>query len=162
MYTGNQGYRSCWAIEYKDAIIYATDTQREPNYIKKIDQKERSSVENLHSLNGSSIYHCFPDEESVIFSTTIEPDYCEGNYFKSLVTRKRGPGILSDRASIHQLNLRTGEMSEIYSSFKDFLPFGLGQFGTFSFPSIEGACNYVIAYGMALRGVDGTMLKIRL
>ena len=49
----------------------------------------------------------------------------------------------------------------VFSAKKDWMPFYLGQFGTFMFPSGVFPSNCCVAYCVGLSGVEGECIVIR-
>jgi hypothetical protein len=155
---GKQSYRAAWMKKIDHKIYMANDTQFEVNHLYEFKDKNDTNLKfrPVISLNGSSIYAGHSSKE-IFFSTTVEPGKKTGNFIRDLLETKRGPGILSSKASIMTIN-RQGHVSEIFSAEKDWLPFRLAQLGTFIFPSGTMPCNTLYAYCVALKKFDGSCL----
>lgn len=151
---GNQQYRACVGFPTNKGLIYATDTPLENNNIYiALPNKE---LKKLYELKGSSIYG-MKMQDNYIFSTAVEgnSDGEQGNF--SLLSYKRGKGIKSWYSQVVIGNLEDG--FETVASFKkDFLPMGLMQFGTITFPSGNNPTNKLVFYGNSLQRIDGKLM----
>lgn len=158
---GLQRYRGAWIVSIHDRLFYATDTQMESNHIFEIyDQyTDEPKIRMRADLAGSSIYSA-RGVGCHYFSTTVEGGPPSGNFALDIIDIRRGPGILSRAAHIMSLE-PDGKIEEIYSADKDFLPFRLAQFGTFTFPSGVFPSDLIIAYGIGLQGNDDTCLVLK-
>lgn len=155
--SGSQLHRAAWLEDISGRLIYATDSQFEQNYVMELSGS--GITKPMFSIGGSSIY-VGRSMSDVFFSTTVEGDSTGMSKIQSVLNRKPGSGILSNIASIHSINGNI-EMSLIYSGTKDWVPFYLGQFGTFIFPAGEHPSHYCIAYGIGLADIDGVCLSFR-
>lgn len=157
---GSQDYRAAWIAELGGRVFYATDTQLAPNHVYELFVENGvGQTQKLASVGGSSIYSV-PGQGCRFFSTTVECGMPSGNFLYDIFETKRGPGILSSKAKIMSIDAH-GICEDIFEAEKDALPFRLAQFGTFTFPTGEMPVNTVVAYGAALRGVDGTCLVFK-
>jgi len=154
---GSQLNRAAWLSCIAGRLIYATDSQFEQNYLMELAVD--GATKPIFSIGGSSIY-AGRGMADVFFSTTVEGDPTEMSMVESIFNRKPGGGIESNIASVHSLNEHM-ELSLIYSGTKDWVPFYLGQFGTFTFPAGEHPPSCCIAYGIGLTGLDGFCLSFR-
>jgi hypothetical protein len=161
IFRGRQQFRGAWIATLQGRIYYATDTQMERNHIYEIAglDHDRPDIHTCGTLEGSSIYDA-QGVERQYFSTTVESGPPSGNFVLDMLDIRRGPGILSKTAHIMSIG-STGEIEIIYSANKDFLPFRLAQFGTFTFPSGTHPSNTVVAYGIGLQGCDDTCLILK-
>jgi len=155
--TPGQNSRACWLQVAKDRLVYATDTQLEPNHLNCIalEPPGFGVVQALQPIAGSSIYRAETAADRLLFSTAVEPDMVRGNKYLELFSTRRGAGILTENAHIYSGNL-SGKIHSIFSATKDALPFRLFQFGSIQFPA--GICenaSLIHAYGTALKGIDG-------
>lgn len=152
-----QNSRACWLSVGKDQLVYATDTQLEPNHLNCIGLEggRYTPVRAMQSIAGSSIYRADTDPVRLVFSTAVEPDRVRGNKYLELFSTRRGAGIVSDSAHVYAGRLN-GPIHSIFDAAKDSLPFRLFQFGSIQFPA--GICetpDLIHAYGTALKGIDG-------
>lgn len=157
---GKQKYRSCAAFPLPEGVLYATDTQFEANSIRLL--REVGPVfetEKLYDLEGSCIYSCTVGER-YFFSTAVEPA-SKGKSKLDLLSYKRGKGIKSWNSEIIMGNLKEG-FKRITVFEKDFLPMGLFQFGTVTFPSAQAHFANLVFQGIGLRRIDGKMLIVEL
>ena len=155
---GKQSYRASWMEKLDNRIYIANDTQFEVNHLYEFKDKNDTNLtlRPIISLDGSSIYSGHSSKE-IFFSTTVEPGQKTGNFILDLLETKRGPGILSSKASIMNID-KQGHVSKIFSAEKDFWPFRLAQLGTFIFPSGTMPPNILYAYCIALKKFDGSCL----
>lgn len=150
--TGNEIARSCIAFPYKGDLIYATDTPFCNNSIRSLSLKNGKWESNLlYEMAGSCIYGCeFGDD--MVFSTTVEPDgRTEG--IKGLLSTKRGSGIKDNYSHLIIGNPQFGFI-EVFKTKKDFLPYGLFQFGTIQFPSGTNISSKLLATCVATTRYD--------
>jgi len=160
--SSGQNSRACWLRVEESRIVYATDTQLEPNYLNSIALHPEGfgDVQPLQPIAGSSIYQAETANNLLIFSTAVEPDKVRGNKYLALFSTRRGAGILTDNAYIYA-GSPGSEIHAIFQAQKDALPFRLFQFGSFQFPA--GNCpneGLIHAYGTALKGFDGCTLML--
>ena len=155
---GKQAYRAAWMEAIDGRIFMATDTQLESNqlYGFRIVNNDEMTLQPLASLDGSSIYAGRGPTE-IFFSTTVECGEPTGNFVRDLLDTHPGPGMLSSMAALMTVN-REGQVSKIYSAEKDVWPFRLAQFGSFIFPTGNMPPDTLFAYGVALKGMDGTCM----
>lgn len=156
-----QQYRGAWITSFQGHVFYATDTQMEENFVYEMTGLDSGTpeVRRCAAIAGSSIYDAHGIDRH-FFSTTVESGPPSGNLLFDIFDIRRGPGILSKTAHIMSLK-STGEVETIYSADKDFLPFRLAQFGTFTFPNGTHPLNTVVAYGTGLKGNDDTCIVLR-
>lgn len=158
--TGRQEYRSCWLKKLNGRTYFATDSQIENNHLQEILDLGSSAKNNaLFPIEGSSIYST-QSNNSIFFSTTVEGGLPTGNLIIDAFNKKRGPGIKSTYAKIYEI-LDDGSCNEIFSAEKDFMPFYLGQFGTFTFPSGMINNGSLIAYCIGLKEFDGCTIVLK-
>jgi hypothetical protein len=159
---GQQDFRAVWAWEVEPRILYyATDSQLQSNKVILLDASNEETPRTviLDSIPGSGIYAAFADRH-VIFSTAVEPGEPSGKFWRDAFDRKRGPGILSNDASIHVLT-KEGYLQPVFFAPKDSWPTRLAQFGTFTFPGGILPNDRFWAYGQAIRGYDDACLCFR-
>lgn len=154
----SQQYRGAWAASINGRIFYATDTPMEVNSIYEILGLKDGSVRahKCTTISGSSIYSA-PSEDCHYFSTTVEGDVPTGYRIFDIFSTYTGAGILSKNAHI-MLMRAGGKVENIFLARKDFLPYRLAQFGTFTFPTGRQLDDVVIAYGIGLCGFDDVCL----
>jgi hypothetical protein len=150
---GHQTYRAAWLLDLNGRLVYATDTPIEKNAVFELSYINNSwASTRLSEVDASSIYHG-KSEDAHYFSTTLEPGQPTGRGLKNLMDKKPGAGIISKYAKIYSIN-DNGSINTIFSAKKDWLPYRLGQFGSFSFPSGTMPKGTIIAYGMAIKKLD--------
>lgn len=157
---GSQSFRAAWIAELGGRLFYATDTQLEPNHVFElcIDNGIWSAHKRV-AISGSSIYSG-QGEGNRYFSTAVECGMPTGCTVRDIFETRPGPGILSSAAKIMRID-SSGFCEEVFSAKKDALPFRLAQFGTFTFPTGIMPPDTVIAYGIALSGVDNTCIALK-
>lgn len=151
---GEQNYRSCALFPLKSGILYATDSQIEENNINFVSIDDQ--VEKIMGLNGSVIYSS-RFEDKFILSTTVESNSYDNSGKLSLVSYKRGNGIKDWYSHLILGDLESG-FETIAKFKKDFLPMGLFQFGTITFPSGVNKTGKIIFYGNSLYRIDGKLI----
>ena len=70
---GKQCFRACQMWVRDDCLIWASDSEYEQNYLYRMNKEKGSEVIKIKKLPGSVIYGD-SDENSFVFSTTVEPD----------------------------------------------------------------------------------------
>lgn len=158
---GQQAYRSAWMEAMNGRIFMATDTQLEANKIFDFesDNNTEISLKKIATLDGSSIYSGRGPAE-IFFSTTVECGEPTGGFVRDLFDTRPGPGMLSHKANLMSVDSH-GFVTKIYSAEKDAWPFRLAQFGTFIFPNGAMPTDTLFAFGVAVKGVDGTCMIFR-
>lgn len=139
VFRGGQEYRTCNLYFYPNYIVFATDSQYIINEIKCFD-RETLEVDALAVISGTAIKggQC---RELAFLSTTVEPS-----------------GVNHDSYSHLWVSCNGKEWRDIYSAEKDYLP-SIMQFGSIEFPN-HNTDKFVMCSGRALKGIDGTSLKM--
>lgn len=157
---GQQSVRAAWIAPLGGRVFFATDTQMEPNHLYELHvDSGTASRASPDALAGSSIYAGRGPRE-IFFSTTVECGEATGHFVRDLLDTSPGPGILSRSAALLSLDA-DGVVDEIFRAEKDAWPLRLAQFGTFLLPSGTMPPDTLIAYGVALEGVDDCCLLFR-
>lgn len=158
---GKQAFRSTWASLHNGALLYATDTQLENNFLMKLTPEAVAAPEKIAPIAGSSIY-AQTRRNGVIFSSSVEPGRPSGNRLRDMFERRPGPGIFSNRSVVYAYDFETGRLAEILSAEKDWLPLRLAQFGSFMFPSgLELLDGVAIMYGNAVKDFDDVCILVQ-
>ena len=151
---GKQCYRACVAFPTADGLLYATDTQLEPNSIRKLIKTDNGwKSEKLFDLNGSCIYGC-EVKDYFIFSTSTEPSDKSKNLLHALLDNKPGPGIIENKSDIVSYCKKTNKCNVELSRQKDLFPYRLFQFGAIMFPTGINTSNLIVTYNVANRKND--------
>ena len=151
---GSQDVRACFAMPNKDGLFYCTDSPLEENFLAILKFQNETNqwvVEKKQRLPGPVIFHgqC---KSGVLFSTSVEPMPNSKTIFWSVLSRKRGPGVLANYSSVWHLG-HDGELTEITRNEKDFWPY-LFQFGMSTFPSNGTKSCYIVLFNIALKNND--------
>lgn len=150
--SGNQSFRSCVAFPISGNLIYATDSPFAMNSLMVLEkQNEKWISRKLIDIAGSCIYGCRCGD-NFIFSTVVEPDGRSHRIF-SLLSRKRGAGIIDQYCHIYMGNL-DNSFKEIYKVEKDRWPYALCQFGALLFPQGNNNTNKLLVYHIATKKYD--------
>lgn len=151
--TGKQQYRSCVGFPTAEGLIFATDTPLEENFIYLVSREKK--LERICTLEGPSIYGTeFGDK--FLLSTVVEGHSDEKRRRWELISYKRGQGVKSRYCELLIGNLIEG-FSKLGRYKKDFLPMGLMQFGTISFPSDYNPTDKIVFCGIAIKEIEGTL-----
>ncbi|MDG1974774.1 MAG: hypothetical protein P8I26_07070 [Flavobacteriaceae bacterium] len=149
---GLQKFRSCVAFPTNKGLLYATDSQFEPNNIRILHEQNNNWIDNnINKINGPCIYGTSVSDK-FYFSTSVEA-INTGNLFSKLVRNKRGPGIIKNQSEIVCVNSE-GNISTVYENKKDKLPYILFQFGNILFPNGTNNTNKLVFTPIALKSND--------
>lgn len=140
---GSQQFRACVTLFYKDKIVYATDSQYQPNAIKAID-RETGKIRDICSIQGSGIYGGQIGNLG-FFSTTVEPSK-----------------VNKDKNSYLWISFDGEQWFQILNFEKDIYGKRLFQFGSIRFPVYDNleSISQLIITGRSLRKLDGHSLII--
>lgn len=158
---GFQMFRSCVAFPTEKGLLYATDSQFEPNSVKILYKNKKDwLVEDITNLNGPCIYGTKINDK-YYFSTSVEA-INSGNLFQRLLRNKRGPGVIKNQSEIKCVDLLNGS-NIIYKNKKDILPFILFQFGNIFFPNGKNKTNKLIftPIGLKLNDLSTNILNLK-
>ncbi|MDD3029613.1 MAG: hypothetical protein PHS57_04965 [Alphaproteobacteria bacterium] len=156
--SGNQIYRAVWLVPYEDGLLYATDSNIDPNALLFLKEKDGWTLERLSALPGSSIY-AQRWGEGVLFSTTVEPGAPSGRFLYDILDNRRGGGIADASAHLFFYTRDEG-LREILRVPKDAWPMRLFQFGAFQFAQ-HPTPQKIYAYGIGLRGYDDATIELQ-
>lgn len=156
---GHQEFRATWVDGQAGALLYASDTQIEPNHLLLLSPGQEAPTR-IAPIEGSSIYAGLVPG-GVVFSSSVEPGIPSGRFLKDALETKPGPGILSNQAKLYHFDHSTRSLSTVLAAKKDWVPSRLGQFGSFMMPSgMENLDGRILAYGNALEGHDNWCMLI--
>ncbi len=133
---GSQLARAVSALVDDDSITYGTDSDREPNFIVRVE-KRSGRIDKLCSVEGSSLYAAEFGGLRLI-STCVEPNVSGESKFAAIYGSLDG-----------------GDFTLIRRHLKDRWHPVLFQFGTAVLPRSEFAGNHGFYSGQALQGLDG-------
>jgi hypothetical protein len=139
---GEQRFRAVSVFDLGDRLIYATDTEREPNAVIALD-KRTGTTERLCELEGSCLYACrFGDLFAV--TTTVEPSTVNRSPWATLWLSRDGE---SWRCA--------------WRAHKDRWHPDYFQFGSLILPAGASDAGPVWLSGQAVRGLDGRTIAAR-
>lgn len=157
---GQQETRSCIAFALEDGLLYATDSQLEPNSIRllRTDGPNVSSIP-LFTINGPCIYGT-ELINGFVFTTATEPFVDSAKLsLKDFFRIKPGPGILSNRSVVYHVSKEL-RIRELFSNEKDRWPYYLAQFGNICLPSGNKYSSYLASFSIANK-VNDQCMEIR-
>jgi len=140
---GEQRYRAVEVFDMGDRLVYATDTQLEPNGLISLD-KSTGQTERLREFGGSCIYAC---QFGGIFAltTSVEP---------SAVNQSQHSELWLSRDAEHWRRAWRGRKDR-WSAY--YL-----QFGSVVLPSGHTDRELIVFSGQAVEGLDGRTTVARL
>ncbi len=140
-FEGEQKYRICVPLFREKDIIYATDSQFEPNTIRRID-RQTLEIEDLQSIQGSGIY-AVDTHHGYAVSTTVEPSE-----------------VNIDKSSHLWFSYDGDKWQEICAFPKDRWKTTLFQFGSIRFPHYATPSENLVVSGRAIKTIDQSTLII--
>lgn len=132
---GQQKHRGVNGFIFEDKIVYATDSEKEPNGIYALDKKT-GQITKLCDTPGSSIFAC-KFGKWYVFSTSVE-------YFEKHKNNLATLWVSSDAENWHQ----------IFQAPKDIWSKKYFQFGGFILPSGHSEKNEIAFSGQAVKKYD--------
>jgi hypothetical protein len=132
---GSQMVRAVGAIVEPDALLYGTDSDREQNYIVRLE-KRSGRLDKLRAVEGSSLFAARFGGVATL-STCVEPN----------------PTSTSRHASLYG-STDLDSWNCLASFDKDIFHPVLFQFGTIVLPVSDGQHPNVLLSGQALNGID--------
>lgn len=159
VFIGEQRARAVAGFVTPAGLLYAMDSVSKKNYIWLLTEKnEEVFLKKIGDLNGSVIYST-KYLSGYLLSTTVESPERSNNSKLSLLSVKRGEGILSNDVQLVYIN-ENFEVSTLKQFKKDSLPYKLFQYGAVKFPcDLENSKSLVI-YPTAVRKYDGDTLVL--
>lgn len=133
---GEQRYRAVALFDFGDRLVYATDTEREPNGLISLD-KQNGKTERLRDFDGSCIYGCRFGGLYAI-TTTVEP---------SPVNRSPWARLWLSRDAIH--------WKLAWEARKDRWNADWFQFGSIVLPAGGTERERIVFSGQAVEDLDG-------
>ncbi len=139
---GTQRYRAVSALIEPDCLVYGTDSDRDHNFIVRLD-KQSGRIDELKEVEGSSLFSARFGGLRVI-STAVEPNpYCRSRECSLYGSQNEGPW---QRMAVYRKDM----LSPVYF-----------QFGTLVLPYTSGSLPSSIMYsGQAIEGLDGRVALI--
>ena len=141
VFKGSQKYRSCVPLFKNTDIIYATDSQYEPNTIRVLN-RETKSIRDIQPIQGSGIYASDLSSGYAI-STTVEPSKVNLDKFSHLWFSHDGYN-----------------WQEVCKFKKDIWKTTLFQFGSIRFPHFAVKSEELVVTGRAVKTIDQSTLII--
>jgi hypothetical protein len=154
---GDQMYRSCVGFAVSEGLLYATDSQFEPNSIRLLTI-DGSAVSSQHicSINGPCI-HGSSIGQDFIFTTATEPNITsESLTVRDLFSRSLGSGILENRSFVYRITSNFN-VTELFSLSKDIWPYYFAQFGNIVLPEGKNNSDFLVTYSIANKNNDHCM-----
>ncbi len=137
---GKQQYRCCQLLVDKDKTgWFLTDAPSESNWLYRFSHEE---VKPVCEIPGSVIYGTRYND-SLVFSTTIEPEAHAKNRLDYWLTTKAGTGIKGNEVKVYLL--KDGNLQEIGSFEHDGMPLRLFQYASVFFSNIINGRGYMTA-----------------
>jgi len=151
---GQQRYRACVAFPVDQGLLYATDTQFEPNSIRLLEKKGGVwQSRELASLNGPCIHGC-ELQDYFVFSTATEPSKEVRSKYRALLDNRPGPGIRENQSEIIVCAKSNYGCKRLAARRKDALPYRLFQFGSITFPSGVNPTDKLYAFNIGSKSND--------
>jgi hypothetical protein len=140
---GEQRYRAVHVFDFGDRLVYATDSDREPNGLISLD-KETGRAERLREFDGSCIYASrFGGVYAV--TTSVEPSKVNLSQWSSLWLSRDGE-----------------TWKRAWRSRKDRWHADYFQFGSVVLPAGESDREVLLFSGQAIQELDGRVAVARL
>jgi hypothetical protein len=136
---GEQRYRAVEVFDFGDRLIYATDSEREPNGLIVLD-KSSGRLERLREFDGSCIYACRFGKHYAM-TTTVEPSAVNKSRFATL-----------------WLSTNAIDWREAFKAEKDGWNPVYFQFGSIVLPRGSSRSDTILFSGQALKEIDGTAI----
>jgi hypothetical protein len=140
---GSQCYRAVEVFDFGDRLVYATDTEVEPNGLISLD-KQTGQHERLRDFPGSCIYACRFGGLFAI-ATSVEPS----------------PVNFTTDATLW-VSRDAENWTQVYSARKDAWNGDYFQFGSIVLPSGHSGRETILYSGQAVQGIDGRAHTARL
>jgi hypothetical protein len=140
---GEQRYRAVAAFDFGDRLVYATDTEVEPNGLISLD-KTSGRAERLRDFEGSCIYACRFGGIYAI-TTTVEPSAVNRSPFATLWLSRDGE-----------------HWKCAWRAHKDRWSADYFQFGSVVLPAGATPHEEIVFSGQAVSGIDGRTVVARL
>lgn len=140
---GSQRYRAVVAFPFEDYLVYATDTEKDYNFIYRCD-RATGKTEKICDIPGSCIYGCRFGKWYVI-STTVER-------FHKFKTNLATLWVSQDGLKWQQ----------VWEAQKDIWPKKYFQYGSIVLPRSGWDCDEIVFSGQALKGVDNKVYVAKL
>ena len=154
LFIGNQMARAVQGVSTNEGLIYATDSVTEQNYICILSKKNNWEHRKIAPINGSCIYGTY-NNGKMFFSTTVEsPETNEHNYIMSLLSTRRGTGILSDKVELLCVDSDL-KIESIMQFEKDTLPYKLFQYGVVKFTA--SLSDNLVIYPVGVKKCSGKL-----
>lgn len=152
-----QRFRACTVFPLPEGLLYATDSQFEPNSIRLLRPTARGwESEPIATLQGSCLCAIRLGDE-FYFSTAVEPGDLTGFRVFDMLDPRRGPGILSNRCTVVGGNLQRG-FREVVGHAADPWPKRLFGFSLLQLPVTTPDAARLVLTGAGVRALDETTL----
>lgn len=139
---GEQRFRAVSVFDLGDRLVYATDTEMEPNAVIALD-KHTGAAERLCELEGSCLYACRVGGLFAV-TTTVEPSLVNRSPFATLWLSRDGE-----------------RWQRAWQARKDRWHADYFQFGSLVLPAGESKRDCLWLSGQAVQGLDGRTIAVR-
>jgi len=139
---GTQRFRAVSALIDRDSLTYGTDSDRDRNFIVRLDKKS-GRLDELREVEGSSLYATEYGTQRLI-STAVEPNpYCRSRECALYGSQNGGEW---QRLAVHRKDL----LSPVYF-----------QFGAIVLPTMQNSSQSRLMFsGQAVQGLDGRVAVV--
>ena len=152
--SGQQQYRACVAFPVEQGLLYATDTQFEPNSIRLLEKKASGwQSSEIARLNGPCIYGC-ETKDYFVFSTATEPSKEVRNKYLALLDNRPAPHIKENQSDIVICAKSNFDCLQVTAKPKDVWPYRLFQFGSIRFPCGVNCSNTLYSFNIGSKNND--------
>ena len=150
---GKQQYRCCQLLKgYGNGGWFLTDAPSESNWLYHFSDNE---TEPVCEIPGTVIYGT-KYNDSLLFSTTVEPEAHAKNKIEYWITSKPGAGIKNNATSVYLL--KDGNLHKVISYVHDGKPLRLFQYASVYFCNVIDGRGYLTA--TSVRHYDNMIMKI--
>lgn len=137
---GEQNYRAVYVFVFPDHLIYATDSEKEPNHVFRLD-KSSGKLEEICDLPGSCIYAARFGKWYVVATTAEYYD------FETIGNRMATLWVSSD----------CQDWQQVFTAEKDMWNKKYFQFGSIIVPRGQWNTDQIVFSGQALKKYDNVI-----
>ncbi len=153
LFFGKQQYRCCQLLaNIENKGWFLTDAPSESNWLYCFSGKE---VKSVCEIPGTVIYGT-QYNDSLVFSTTVEPEAHAKNGLDYWLTTKPGSGVQGNEVKVYLL--KNGKLQEICSFEHDGMPLRLFQYASVYFSNIINGNGYMAA--TSVKHYDNVIMRL--